>query len=414
MGDALPYGALSCNLQVNIQGAEFLNLLGSAMPALRHVYVDMDGGDIHGGGLFTGLQLCRQLSTLCLEEFTISPAAVGPAATALAQLPALRDLCLATPESCDTNVAEMIEELTCLTALELWVKGCDWDDEKNVQSMFTAAARNPALRVFRTHIGVLGSPAAADIQHLLEACPSLSDLDLSGATVSPDALEVLLTHGTSITSLGAEFLETEVSLADRPCSWKYLFLESECYPSVLHLAHLPLRGVTFLRSQGTCLDLATLQLPLCTMAAEDMPWLLHQAATNLAACPAWKAAPLDSIDLEGDPRQYWDQDTVIFSAQERIQLLEALAPLGGPHVTKFAGDIQGTWFEWGRAEVQALAGSLRSDKVTTLSLNYCHLAADSWAALDEFLPELETLQLGKHATYSTLDIGRKFVLLCTR
>jgi hypothetical protein len=410
MADALP-----CHLQVALPGAELLNLLGTAMPALRHVSVST-AGDLCG--LFTGLLLCKHLTALDLLV-DISPAAVKPTAAALAQLPALRDVSLQT---CGSNPANLVEQLTCLTALKLEVyeEVCGEVDSNFALDAMAAAARNPALRVFSFSSMAYFEPAAADVQHFLEACPSLSDLDLQSATLSPDVVEVLLTHGTSITSLSAESLDTDVSLADRPCSWKCLKGLSDLNPTVLTLANLPLGGLTSLEfsyaNWGSPLDLATLQLPMDSRDVEDMLRLLRQAAINIAACPAWSAAPPDHITLEGDPgaAQYEDQSAVMFSAQQRIQLLESLTPLGGPHVTEFVCNIWNTCVRWGRPEVQALAHSLRSDRVTTLALDYCYLPEDFWAALDEFMPELETLQLGEDVTYTDLDIGRKFVIFCAR
>jgi hypothetical protein len=192
------------------------------------------------------------------------------------------------------------------------------------------------------------------------------------------------------------------------------------HPTVLHLANLPLKGVTSLEYSeaywGATPRLGTLQLPLYSRQVEDMPRLLHQAATNLAACPAWKAEPQGTISLEGDPTDTHPSahNTVYFPDHQCIQLLQSLAPLGGPHVRVFKGNIWGAQFRWGRAEVQALAGSLRSDRVTRLALDHCFLAGDFCAALDESLPALKTLQLGKDVTYGYLDIGRRFVIFCTR
>jgi hypothetical protein len=421
MADAPPYV-----VQVALPEAEFLNLLGPAMPALRHVNVSLEGNDFGSGGMFSGLQLCKHLSALYLNDFMISPAAVKPAAAALAQLSALRDLHLCTylltDEAPGYNPARLVEQLTCLTALSLAVAQ---EVPEKVGSKFgldalAAAARNPALQVFSLDPFADFKPAAADVQHLLEACPSLSDLDLQWARLSPDVLEVLLTHGTNITSLGAETLYTDVSLADRPCSWKCLKGLSDFNPTVLTLANLPLKGVTSIEFLDSCwgkdLDLATLQLPMDNTGVEDMLQLLRQAALNIATCPAWNVEPQDYIIVAGDPvaAYFGHEGTVIFSPEQRIHLLESLAPLGGPHITEFFGNIWGAWFEWGRPEVQALARSLRSEEVTTLTLNHCSLTDDFWAALGEFLPALESLQLGKDVTYSTLDIEQGFVIFCTK
>jgi broad specificity phosphatase PhoE len=398
-------------LQVVTDSKEFTNLLGPALPALQHVTVDLRGGDVGDGGLFTGLLLCQQLSTLHLEGFSVSPAAVQTTAAVLAQLSALRDLRLESYHTC--NPADLVEQLTCLTALDLYVHD-EMEDgdagEYSVQSMFTAAAHNPALQIFKVCPGWFSRPTAAEVQHLLEACPSLSELHLGWMTLAPDAVVVLLTHGTTITTLTAHVFETTASLADKPCSWKCLQLQGD-YPTVLHLANLPLKGLSSLQwATQWATGLATLELPLATVPAEDLPHLLQRAATNLAACPAWKAQPRGYISLEGDPSDYNTANIIDFSPQQRIQLVQALAPLGGPHVRTFVGSIRGAEFEWGRAEVEALARSLGSKEVTTLELSHCTLATDFWAALDEFLPSLNTLRFRKDVRCAPLDLA----IFCTK
>jgi hypothetical protein len=105
---------------------------------------------------------------------------------------------------------------------------------------------------------------------------------------------------------------------------------------MFQLAHLPLRTVeTFSTRHFSFSQLAIIELPLMTEATEEVLMLLRQAASNLAGCPAWKKQPASDVYLRGDTR--WDDrsdyDDVIdepdINFEQRIQLMEALAPLAG-------------------------------------------------------------------------------------
>jgi hypothetical protein len=99
-----------------------------------------------------------------------------------------------------------------------------------------------------------------------------------------------------------------------------------------------------------------------------------------------------------------------FSDEQRVQLLEALAPIGGPHIQHFRASMHGTVFDWGRAELQALARSLNSSQLSMVTLDDCHLTVGFWAALEEVLPALDTLTLWGNAECSATDIA----VFCSR
>jgi hypothetical protein len=278
--------------------------------------------------------------------------------------------------------------------------------------MFAAAARNPGLETFAPSVDVETRPTAAQAKHLLTSCPSLTCLNLSAFSISQDVLEVILTHGTRITKLRAFTIQSDVSFADRPCSWRSLGVAGvEHYASVLHWAHLPLKGLTKLEIRDEAHDggLGSFQIPLSSIDLNQLPQKLREATTNLAACPAWQANPDSCIALDGDPADSYE-DVHIFSDQQRIQLLEALAPVGGPHVERFRAAMPGAAFEWGRAELQALARSLNSSQLSLLALDNCHLTVGFWAALEEVLPALDRLTLCWDVTCSASDIA----VFCSR
>jgi hypothetical protein len=387
---------LTC-LQVVSSKTTHLNLLGPAMPCLKHLKVDLHGNDEGEGGLFTGLQACTGLEVLHVSGLSISPAAVKPCALLLARLPALKDVSLHIPVTGNTGPSGFVQQLTGLTSLCFDSYGCD-----HVSSMFAAAAHNPALQAFS--VGYAGDEgfSAAELQHFLTSCTSLTSLDVTCFCFDEDDVEVLLTYGTKITTLKAFMIGTDTSFAGRQCSWKSLTLAGDdSYPTVLNWANLPLKGVEEL--DHVLGSLGVLQLPLSRVEPDQLATVLRQATTNLAGCPAWQADPGSFIALHDDPSGL-SPEPITFSAQQRIQLLEALAPVGGPHVKRFEATVQDAVFEWGRPELQALGRSLSSGQLSSLELSYCILTTGFWAALDEVLPALSSLQLLNDVICSVADV----------
>jgi hypothetical protein len=368
------------------------------MPCLKHLKVDLHGDEEGEGGLFTGLQACMGLEVLHVSGLSISPAGVKPCAAILARLPALKDVFLHTPATGNTGASGIVQQLTGLTSL------CCDSLHDHVSSMLAAAARNPALQAFCVgHTGDEGF-SAAELQHLLTSCTSLTSLDLTYFCIDKDDLEVLLTYGTNITTLKACTIDTDISFADRQCSWKSLTLAAvdDCYPTVLNWASMPLKGVEELNHGLGSLGL--LQLPLSRLEPDQLATVLRQATTNLAGCPAWQAHPDSLIALQDDPSDT-PLESIVFTPQQRTQLLEALAPLGGPHVTQCAAAIHKAVFEWGRPELQALGRSLNSGQLSRLLLTHCIVTAGFWAALDEVLPSLSELWLLDNVICSAADVA---------
>jgi hypothetical protein len=271
----------------------------------------------------------------------------------------------------------------------------------SIEDMITAAARNAGLQKFQFHVysGEATQPTAAQIKHLLTSCPSLTDLDLEYHTVGQDVLEVLLELGTSITTFQVNDIEVYASLADRQCSWKHLTLEK--FPSLATLASLPLHSLQVLNiGRGRLWSYWQLDIPLGSTPAAEIPSLLRRATSNLAASPTWRAAPFSGVMLAAD-----EENTLELSPQQCIPLLEALAPLGGPHIKSFYGWISGAGFVWGRPELQALGRSLNSQHLSRLDLSDCTLTPEFWAALDEVVPSLTSLTLRDTVTCSATDVA---------
>jgi hypothetical protein len=364
------------NLQVHVKGSTFLNLIGLALPSLEHLTVNLSGADLGDGGLITGLQQCSYLSVLSINSFTITPAAVKPLASTLARLQSLRDLGLSIAYECDTDPAGLVAQLTGLTALDF-----TFSNGSGFKDVIAAAAGNPELQVFRVCSGS-AEPGPAELRHLLTSCALLTELELGCDVLSQDVLEVVLMYGTNITSFTTCDIKPTTSLANRPCKWENLHIYSDGAPKLLLLANLPLHSVTYLQIGHSNFNLA---LPLGSVPVGQLPSLLHRAASNLAASPAWRAEPSACMSLHCD---HDDKPPagMVFSPEQRVRLLEAVAPLGGPHVTTFRNWFAGAIFEWGRPEIEALAHSLNSTRLTAMELNTGNLSVGFWAALDEKLP----------------------------
>jgi hypothetical protein len=353
------------------------------------------------------LQQCRTLSSLSIRGYTLDDEGTPAIAAAVAQLSSLRGLTLLPADYYeDLSPALIAAAVSTLTALCLPA-----DCEINFQdSTLMAVMHNPQLKVLQID-AAMEHPSSAHLEQLLAACPSLTELDMPDTLLDDQGLEAVLTHGPNITSLSLGSNKIDTSFAARPCKWRTLktlegfVLNSDRQPTVLLLARLPLRTVTELEILGFADPSRPLklELPLGRMPDAQLPAILRQAATNLASCPAWQAGSKSQISVRGDPACA-PPNTVVFDAQLRIQLFEALAPLGGPAVKQVELSIGKASFQWGRPEVQALARSL-GGQVTTLKLGDCSLQSDFWAALDECFPALTSLQLQEGATCSATDVA---------
>jgi hypothetical protein len=274
-----------------------LHWLTSAMPALRHLEVQLLDDCPGDGGLIPSLHLCPQLTALHLEGLHLNEDSAVAASATLARLPNLRELGLGTATwgagLMYTPLPAVLKHLTALTSLRLR-DGCSWHSSA---PLYAAAIRNPGLLSFS--VSHDKEAPAGRVQHLLEALPSLTHLGLDSARVQQEALDVILTHGTRKTSLRAGSINPSTSMAGRQVSWRGLVLTDGKHPSKLHLANLPLQSVTSLQLSSDAW-LGSLELPTHSVQAADLPGLLLQATTNLAGCPAWRSAPDSWVTLQDD------------------------------------------------------------------------------------------------------------------
>jgi hypothetical protein len=353
-----------------------------AFPALTQLRLNqVELGD---GALFSMLvaQAGCPLRSLTLESCNMQDTAVEEAAAALARLPSLKACQVSGYGSATLRIASQLTALTHLGArLEATARFRDTQLVKTV-------ARNTGLQSLFLYSSLFVPLGAGMLQCLLNSCTRLTQLDIFQYMLDDQGLDVLLQHGTSITDLTLGDLNLTRSRADSTCRWQRLELvQADCV--IDGLAYLPLRSVQELPSTY---DSETLHLRL--MYWEHLE-LLPQAASNLAACPAWKKQPATRILLY-TPHQYVRAMPDI----EAAPLLSALSPLAGPQMQHLGICINA---EFGRQEVQVLARSLGSG-LRSLSLRRGVIKPSFWPALCEHLPHLKQLGLMHKVEVNSMGI----------
>jgi hypothetical protein len=278
------------------------------------------------------------------------------------------------------------------------------EEQRGFREVVSAASVSPGLLRLEVEGILFGGLHNGALQRLLTSCAHLTHLDLDLADIDPDGLDILLEYGRSITSLAlGSFVDLYDSVAERQCSWKRLHLHAIDTDNTCTLAYLPLKTVEEL-SIGECTTPVTLlQLPLYNESADNLCQLVRQAAVNLASCPAWQHSwHRSQVGFVSDPddRTFLDK---FFQAEQRVQLLQALAPLGGPHLQGFTYRVSQTTFDFGHAEVQALAQNLGSS-VASMHLSSCTLQPCFWPALLQHFPNLTRLELGAGTHFNTRDL----------
>jgi hypothetical protein len=246
-------------------------------------------------------------------------------------------------------------------------------------------------------LGITSSPSASQadlLKQLLTSCPRLTSLDLRDAEVGRDSLEVLLQYGTNLTSLGCRRFFPRGNMTGYPCKWQTLRFHDREGPCLGALAYLPLNTVQSCQLP-TCLEL---RLPVATVPLSEVPSLLLQATTNLAACPAWQAGASTSVRVTHQQEEFSSTGVqthqAVFTEQQRVLLLEAVAPLlnNSASSLELSFPAFASKFTVALAEVQGLGQHL---KHPLKALKFASLALENgvWEALGVALPDLQTLTL---------------------
>jgi hypothetical protein len=89
------------------------------------------------------------------------------------------------------------------------------------------------------------------------------------------------------------------------------------------------------------------------------------------------------------------------TSAQGLQLLQALAPVAGRHVSKLRLSVR---MQLGRAEVEALACSF-AGSLTSLRLNSATLHDSFWRPLAQRFPNLQDLWLGDHITGDVTSVA---------
>jgi hypothetical protein len=275
-----------------------------------------------------------------------------------------------------------VSQLTYLTRLEFS------SFRQPIGETFAAVpttSRLQSLSICSTSFHGISDPGQSWLlQRLLSGCPSLTHLALPYASISQQGLDTLLKYGTKIKRLEASRIQAVQDRSSAACSWRRLKLGAAQEADV---AYLPLH------------TLQQLEVPAVSFSTDQSravtPALMHKAACNLAACPAFQ-------------QQRWGgKVTLDMTKQDRwplAELLAALAPLRALQPKQFSmsvGNIRGAPLEAG--EVQAMADSLGSN-IQKLEINSARLGTSFLTALLQHLPHLTALVLYDRVDAQPVDI----------
>jgi hypothetical protein len=344
--------------------------------------------DLKDTDLLLHLQnISPQLQKLTVSQCKIHPSAVAQTAAAVGELKSLRAF-EATADMC----LDLGTQLTGLTSLVAKIPaGMDATFPRS-QRWSQVASHNHQLTTCKLiePRGSGGLPTKR-LQQLLASCPGLTELDVPGRTIDQAGLDAILADGSNITSLGAEgfLLGKDASRATHPCSWNVLHIHGSA-DSAQQFASLPLHSVQTLSVAGSQSTL-TFNLPPDIMPAADMPHLVYNAASNLAACPAIKQGDYTTILLNFRSMDPSDQfQDVQLGPEETDQLLENFAPLEG-YIKHFIFDCKDLYLS--RADIWSL--SRLGPCLTKLSFRAVHsLSPEFWASLPQAMPRLTDIFIG--------------------
>jgi hypothetical protein len=351
------------------RGTDFIPRAFPALHSLALIRMQLGGGLIFN---LLAAQPSPSLTSLHLACCSLDSAAVQHAAVALARLPGLQALHL---EGADlpvhTALAARMTGLTCLH-LRTDKKEAVLDEQQAAVVVQNRSLRSLSLVNTRLSEQVLHPDL---VQRMLTSCTGVTQLTLSSQCLDDQGLGVLLTHGTSITdlTLGDTYLTT--SKADWACSWRNLSI----YGVLWEYAYLPLKSVQQLKV--TSASLGQLELPSDTVHPAQLPNILHKATRNLASCPAWVRSPPSELALVAAAST--------LNSAERVQLLQALAPVAGGHVSKLKLCCK---MQLGQDEAEALAGSI-ADSLIPLHLDWATVHDSFWKPLAQRFPNLQELCL---------------------
>jgi hypothetical protein len=357
-------------------------LIPHAFPALRSLTLTRT--QLGDGSLFNVLAADSKptLTSLHLARCSMDSTAVPQAAVALAQLPGLQALHLEGPDS----LVPVALHLTGLTSLTIETERAARDELP-----IAVVTQNQGLRSLNLVYGsVTGQLLQPDLlQEVLTSCISLTQLALHNLIVYDQGMSVLLTHGTSITDLTLGRTSLTTSKAHWACCWRKLVLHQRTLPE---FAYLPLKSVQHLQV-GYDKQASWVQLDLPSdIPPAQLPDLVQKATTNLASCPAWAKAPPTQLLLSGHPQD--------LTTAQQVQLLKALAPAAGRHVSKLFLDVE---MQLGQAEVDTLA-NLLSGSLTSLHLDSATLHDSFWRPLAQHFPNMQELCLNSGIKAAAVDV----------
>jgi hypothetical protein len=245
------------------------------------------------------------------------------------------------------------------------------------------------------------SLSADEVRSILTSLQQLTSLDLESTIHQPE-FDVLLTHGTQLTSLTCTGLYLSEDRSASSCSWKELVMNNQGFDAAT-FAYMPTASLTRLGVWGgpsppTTLHFTTTGMP----EAVELPELMRRSLTNLMRCPAWQQCTSRvEISLVSDK----DNDDIAVLSQ-----LAALAPLSSKEVSVYIDILLGFMTAAG---VQQLGDALGSS-LKQLVLGRCILSDDFWPAIGSQLPGLQQLGVRRGVSGATAHELANFCSCATR
>jgi hypothetical protein len=366
--------------------------VASTFPELHTL--DVWDADIADRSLLVSANTWHALRSLSIGDVMVQQGAVPAIAAALASLPSLKDMTLH-----EGPPATLVAQVTGLVSLHSYFDG----NGQGFREAMDTAARNPGLKelTVEDYRGGAASPPAPVLRHMLQSCTTLTSLYLRHSTINQQGLDVLLQHGTCITTLAVASFDLSASRSGKACSWESLEMKMGTLdgPFLKQIAYLPLRNLHTISLPEDAEDeehpADSLHFPvvlLSKVTRAEQRNLLRAAAVDLAASKVWQDRPATSMTLVGSRGDNSCLGEVVC----------ALAPLGGNHIKALAitgsdRDRHRTEIQLNKADVEALVTSLGS-AMTSIYLDHCKLSSDVWPALARRLPAVTELSLGERVT----------------
>jgi hypothetical protein len=228
------------------------------------------------------------------------------------------------------------------------------------------------------------------LRQIFATSSQLRSLTINFTQLRQQEVDVILAHGTQLTSLTIAGLCPTEDRSQSACTWKELIIREES-PQPLLLANMPLHSLDRLcigRAFSLPAQRPVLKVPIVWHQHPEqllqVANLLCRALTNLERCPAWQqSGPCVELYLTDLYARH------SMSAAQLNRLFGALAGLvsKGLHLSIYASKLV-----MDGVAVQELSTAV-GNRLIGLTLVACQLRAKFWPAMWAQLPRLQQLSL---------------------